>query len=101
MAIARIDVSQQLVDEDRLSGAVVRARGALLAEQRGDGHWCYELEADCTIPAEYVLMLRYLGEERPALEGKIANYLRSHQEEHGGWPLYPGGQGLLRPQAHR
>ena len=91
MAIARIDVSQQLVDEDRLSGAVERARGALLAEQRGDGHWCYELEADCTIPAEYVLMLRYLGEERPELEPKIANYLRSHQEEHGGWSLYPGG----------
>jgi squalene-hopene/tetraprenyl-beta-curcumene cyclase len=91
MAIARIDVSQQLVDEDRLSGAVERARDALLAEQRADGHWCYELEADCTIPAEYVLLLRYLGEEQQELEAKIANYLRSHQEEHGGWPLYPGG----------
>jgi len=82
---------RQLVDEDRLQDAVERARGVVLERQCGDGHWCYELEADCTIPAEYVLMLHYLGEERPGLEAKIANYLRSHQEEHGGWPLYPGG----------
>jgi len=38
-----------------------------------------------------VLFLRYLGERRPELEVKIANYLRSRQEDHGGWPLYPGG----------
>jgi squalene-hopene/tetraprenyl-beta-curcumene cyclase len=71
--------------------AVERARTALLAEQRADGHWCYEFEADCTIPAEYVLFLRYLGERRPELEVKLAAYLRARQAEHGGWPLYPGG----------
>ena len=27
-----------------------------------DGHWVFELEADCTIPAEYVLLRHYLGE---------------------------------------
>ena len=87
----RTKLSRQPVDEDRLSGAIERARSALLEQQRGDGHWCYELEADCTIPAEYVLMLRYLGEDQQELEAKIANYLRSRQEEHGGWPLYTGG----------
>ena len=29
---------------------------ALLARQRADGHWVFELEADATIPAEYVLL---------------------------------------------
>jgi squalene-hopene/tetraprenyl-beta-curcumene cyclase len=74
-----------------LADAVARAREALLAAQHPDGHWCYELEADCTIPAEYVMFLRYLGERQPELEVKIGNYLRSRQAEHGGWPLYFGG----------
>ena len=30
--------------------------------QRPDGHWVFELEADATIPAEYVLLRHYLGE---------------------------------------
>jgi squalene-hopene/tetraprenyl-beta-curcumene cyclase len=74
-----------------LADAVVRAREALLADQKADGQWCYQLEADCTIPAEYVLFLRYLGESRPELEAKIGRYLRSRQADHGGWPLYLGG----------
>jgi hypothetical protein len=27
-----------------------------------DGYWCFELEADCTIPAEYILMMHYMAE---------------------------------------
>jgi squalene-hopene/tetraprenyl-beta-curcumene cyclase len=74
-----------------LADAITRARDALLADQNPDGHWCYELEADCTIPADYVLFLRYLGQREPELEAKIGRYLRDRQAEHGGWPLYPGG----------
>ena len=47
--------------------AVARATDALLAAQNADGHWVYELEADSTIPAEYVLLVHYLG-ETPNLE---------------------------------
>ena len=54
-----------------------------------DGHWVFELEADCTIPAEYVLLRHYLGEPVDAeLEGKIANYLRRVQGEP--WRLAAG-----------
>ena len=74
-----------------LEEAIASARRALLAEQRPDGHWCYELEADCTIPAEYILMLHHLGEDRPELERRIAAFLLEHQDGDGGWPLYPGG----------
>ena len=69
-----------------------KATSALLANQRADGHWCYELEADATIPSEYVLLVHYLGEEaKPELERKIGVYLRRIQGSHGGWPLYHDG----------
>jgi squalene-hopene/tetraprenyl-beta-curcumene cyclase len=75
-----------------LEGAIRRATDALLADQRPDGHWVYELEADCTIPSEYVLLVHYLGEApNLELERKIGVYLRRIQADHGGWPLYHGG----------
>jgi squalene-hopene/tetraprenyl-beta-curcumene cyclase len=68
------------------------ATGALLDLQRSDGHWVFELEADATIPAEYVLLRHYLGEPvDAALEAKIAAYLRRVQGAHGGWPLFHEG----------
>src|ERR1700684_3463921 len=76
-----------------LDGVVDRATEALLKLQRADGHWGFELEADATIPAEYVLLKHYLGEpEDLELERKIGVYLRRIQGEHGGWPVYHGGR---------
>jgi len=73
--------------------AIERAVAAMRAAQREDGHWVFELEADATIPAEYVLLRHYLGEPVDgALEAKIGHYLRRIQSKsHGGWPLYQGG----------
>src|SRR4029077_13417123 len=71
---------------------IQRAAQALMHQQRGDGHWVFELEADATIPAEYVLLRQYLGEPDDAeLERKIGVYLRRIQAEHSGWPLFHGG----------
>lgn len=67
------------------------AREALARRQSADGRWQFELEADCTIPAEYIMMMHFLGEIDTALEAKLAAYLRARQAEHGGWPLYHGG----------
>src|SRR5688572_16228151 len=75
-----------------LDRAIASATDALLARQQGDGHWVFELEADATIPAEYVLLRHYFGEPVNAeLERKIAVYLRRIQGAHGGWPLFHGG----------
>jgi squalene-hopene/tetraprenyl-beta-curcumene cyclase len=74
-----------------LAECIERSTAALLAAQRRDGHWVFELEADATIPAEYILLKRYLGEPNPSLERKIGRYLRRIQESHGGWPLFHGG----------
>lgn len=77
--------------QSRLGAAIAAARGALLGLQAEDGHWCFEFEADCTIPAEYILMQHYMDERDSVLERKLAVYLRSKQADHGGWPLYYGG----------
>src|SRR5438270_1675036 len=77
---------------DALDAAIARSTEALFAQQRGDGHWVFELEADATIPAEYVLLRHYLGEPVDSvIEAKIASYLRRIQGDHGGWPLFRDG----------
>lgn len=75
-----------------LEQSIEAASDALLKLQRPDGHWVFELEADATIPAEYILLRHYLGEPVDrALESKIAAYLRRIQGPHGGWPLFHDG----------
>ena len=75
-----------------LDRAISAATDALLRRQRPDGHWVFELEADCTIPAEYVLLRHYFGEPVDAeLERKIGVYLRRTQGKQGGWPLFHEG----------
>jgi len=77
---------------DDLEHAIGRASRALMDLQREGGHWVFELEADATIPAEFVLLKHYLGEpEDLELERKVGVYLRRIQGAHGGWPLYHGG----------
>jgi squalene-hopene/tetraprenyl-beta-curcumene cyclase len=75
----------------QLARAVQQAASALLGLQHPDGYWCFELEADCTIPAEYILMMHYLGDVDQQLERRLASYLRAEQNENGGWPLYYHG----------
>ncbi len=75
----------------KLAGAIGRAVEALLASQHADGHWVFELEADVTIPAEYILLQHYLGRIDPELQASMAQFIRAQQGEDGGWPLYYGG----------
>ena len=76
---------------DVLDDAVTRAGAALRRRQNPDGHWVFELEADATIPAEFVLLQHYLDRIEPELEQKIGVYLRATQGAHGGWPLFHDG----------
>jgi squalene-hopene/tetraprenyl-beta-curcumene cyclase len=89
-APAEPDLSPPAEGND-LARVIAEARAGLERRQRPDGHWVFELEADATIPAEYVLLEHFLGEIDQALEDKIAVYLRAGQAAHGGWALYPGG----------
>src|SRR5208337_3969656 len=75
-----------------IEGVIGRATDALLAQQRPDGHWVFELEADATIPSEYVLLVHHLAEiPNLELERKIGVYLRRIQGADGGWPLFHAG----------
>ena len=74
-----------------LDAAIARSVESLLELQHEDGHWVFELEADSTIPAEYILLEHYLGEIDPEIERRIARYLRASQGADGGWPLFYGG----------
>ena len=75
-------------DAPALAGAISRAVESLLSAQQPDGHWVFELEADVTIPAEYILLQHYLDRLDPELQAKIAQFIRAQQGEDGGWPLF-------------
>jgi squalene-hopene/tetraprenyl-beta-curcumene cyclase len=79
------------ITDSPLDRAIEEARDALIARQDQKGYWLFELEADCTIPAEYIMMMHFLDEIDTALQQKLCVYLRGAQAEHGGWPLYHGG----------
>ena len=84
-----------LGEEDSLLASVGRVvddvRDRLRDRQHKDGHWLFELEADTTIPSEYILLEHFLDEIDEDIERKLGVYLREQQADHGGWPLFYGG----------
>ena len=90
MSIA-LDHSRSFAVAGRARAPHFRARRRRCSpSSASDGHWCFELEADATIPAEYVLLRHFRGEKPDLeLERLIAVYLRRIQGDHGGWPLVP------------
>ena len=85
------DLTDPDLAHERIGAAIDRGATALARRQKSDGHWVFELEADATIPAEYILLEHYLDRIDPALEAKIGSYLRRIQGDHGGWPLFHDG----------
>jgi squalene-hopene/tetraprenyl-beta-curcumene cyclase len=87
-----ISLAQDATAQDSLDDAIAAATRALLARQKSDGHWVFELEADATIPAEYILLAHYTGDPLDrVLEAKLCAYLRRIQNADGGWPLFYRG----------
>ncbi|MEM1381414.1 MAG: squalene--hopene cyclase [Pseudomonadota bacterium] len=80
---------------DRSNALVEEQAERLFGMQKDDGHIVFELEADVTIPSEYVLLLRFLGEANAEEEAGIRRYLLAQQKENGSWPLFTGGAGDL------
>src|SRR3984957_9724990 len=80
------------IDPHALGPAIARAAARLTQLQDADGFWCFHLEADASITAEYILMMHFMDEIEGPLEAKLAAYLREKQDraEHRGWGLFPG-----------
>lgn len=76
-----------------LDRAIKRAQLSLIKLQDPAGFWVFELEADCTIPAEYIMMMHFIDDIDVTLQNKIAKYLRSRQAEDGSFPMFTGGPG--------
>ena len=70
---------------------IERARDWLLGQQHEDGYWCGELEADSMLESDYIFMHTLLGTGDPGKMERAVNEILRHQNEDGGWSLYPGG----------
>jgi squalene-hopene/tetraprenyl-beta-curcumene cyclase len=89
---ARTRAATRSVVEDRaLDAAIDHGASALVGAQATDGFWRFDLEADASITAEYILMMHSMDEIEAPLQAKLASYLRSIQAGSGGWGLFPDG----------
>ncbi len=78
---------------DAIQTALDRAAQALMGHQASDGHWRFDLEADATIPSEYVMLQHFLGRSDASRYERISRYLRRRQHRNGSWSLYHDGPG--------
>jgi squalene-hopene/tetraprenyl-beta-curcumene cyclase len=76
---------------EQIAGGIARARTWLLDQQHPDGYWCGELEADSMLESDYIFMHTLLGTGDPGKMERALNEILRHQNEDGGWSLYPGG----------
>ena len=74
-----------------LDALIKSSSEGLANRQNTDGHWQFELEADATMPAEYMFFMHYMDEIDEELEQKLCVYLRRTQNPDGGWPLFYKG----------
>ena len=76
---------------DRVLDGIGRAKDYLLGLQHEDGYWCGELEADVMLEADYIYMHTLLGTGDAGKMERAVNEILRHQNQDGGWSLYPGG----------
>ncbi len=76
---------------DLVRAGLERSRDWLLGQQDEEGFWCGELEADVMLEADYIFMHTLLGTGDAGKMERAVNEILRHQNEDGGWSLYPGG----------
>lgn len=75
--------------------SVKRAQDFLLGLQYPEGYWWGELESNCTMEAEFIMLTHFLGAVDRRRERKLVNYILSKQREDGTWGQYYGAPGDL------
>src|ERR1700727_2110306 len=76
---------------ERITQGISRAKDWLFDQQHPDGYWCGELEADSMLESDYIYMHTLLGTGEPGRMKRAINEILRHQNEDGGWGLFPGG----------
>ncbi len=80
---------------DAVTRTLAQSGAALIARQYKAGYWRFDLEADTTIPAEYLLLQHLLGRVNQDREKRLCDYIISRQLADGSWPLYEAGPGNI------
>ncbi|MBT8447107.1 MAG: squalene--hopene cyclase, partial [Gammaproteobacteria bacterium] len=80
---------------DPLTKTLTSAARALLTRQSAKGFWHFDLEADATIPSEYLMLHHFLGTVDAERQQRIVAYLKRRQLENGSWALFEGGPGNI------
>ena len=93
--LQREEADVPVLHRDPAARTLVKSGSALLERQYRAGYWRFDLEADTTIPAEYILLQHLLGRVDKAREKRLADYIISRQLPDGSWPLYEGGPGNI------
>lgn len=83
------------MSEKSLESSILLAQNHILSHRHDDGYWWYTLEANDTINAEYIMLLRYLDHDQPAIIQGICNGMLKNQNSDGSWSLYHEGPGDL------
>ena len=76
---------------EHVTAGIERACGWLLGRQHAEGYWCGELEADAMLEADYIFMHMLLDTGDRGKMERAANEMLRHQNEDGGWSIYPNG----------
>ena len=76
---------------DQVTRAIGKSIEWMFGQQHEQGYWCGELEADSMLEADYIFMHTLLGTGDPGRMQRCVNEILRHQNEDGGWSLYPGG----------
>lgn len=93
--LQREEINVPVPQSDPLANTLVQSGTALLERQHHAGYWRFDLEADTTIPSEYILLQHLLGTVDKEREQRLADYISKRQLADGSWPLYEGGAGNI------
>ena len=93
--LQREETNVPVPQTDPAAETLVQSGMALLERQYHAGYWRFDLEADTTIPSEYILLQHLLDRVDSAREKRLADYILSRQLPDGSWPLYEGGPGNI------
>ncbi|MCL6088334.1 MAG: squalene--hopene cyclase [Actinobacteria bacterium] len=83
------------IDLKKLDCCISDAQNHLLSLQQNEGYWAGILEADVSVVAGFIPLLRFLGIKDIEKEKKAYNYLLERQNNDGSWSLYWKGPGSL------
>jgi squalene-hopene/tetraprenyl-beta-curcumene cyclase len=73
--------------KNEVTETIERAKTFLFQTMKADGHWCGELESNCTIAAEYVMLHQILGTDLSSKKEGLLRHILSKQNADGSWGI--------------